>query len=177
MESAYAGHIESSGSFKWGVAHGSYQQKLGTNLCITTGGNVQAVDAIAVFTATPKLGRPGVGLVPPSGSPFDAKAEYPSGAVDAWRLASAIAAASTSSCAPQARAIRTEPPRRLVANRAAGRGYARESHPRLCTRPRTLHRAEVTGGIVCAAFRVRLFVCDGRHVSSTRIQTGADPVR
>src|SRR3954449_2393509 len=63
MASAYTGHIERNSSFDCGVAHGSYQQKLGTNLCITTGRNAQPVDAIAIFTATPKLGRSRAGLV------------------------------------------------------------------------------------------------------------------
>src|SRR5437870_2661844 len=63
MASAYASHRERTSSLNCGVAHGSYQQKLGTNLCITTGQNAQAVDAIAIFTATPKLGTPRVGLV------------------------------------------------------------------------------------------------------------------
>jgi hypothetical protein len=142
------------------MAHGSYQQKLGTNLCITTGRNTQAVDAIAVFTATPKLGRPGAGLVPPSGSPLDAKAEYASRAADAWRPASAIAAASASSCAPQARAIRTEPPRRLVPNSCCEAQLCAGKPPLAYPRGRVRFIVPKSR----AAFYVRLFVCDGRHV-------------
>jgi hypothetical protein len=62
------------------------------------------------------------------------------------------------------------PPRaELLLRGAAMRG---EATARLSTRPCALHRAEVTGGILRAAFRMRR---QARMIN--RIQTGAHPVR
>jgi hypothetical protein len=154
MASAYTDHIERNSSFDCGVAHGSYQQKLGTNLCITTGRNAQPVDAITVLTAIPKLGTSRAGLV--SLDPAARSMRIPStrpAPPTHGAPASAIAARSASSCASQPAPSRSSRP--STASVLRGAVMRGEATARLCTRPRALHRAEITGGILCAAFRMR----------------------
>ncbi|WP_175161852.1 hypothetical protein [Paraburkholderia fynbosensis] len=50
-----------------GLEYRSYQQNLFKNLCISARQNPQAVDAIAVFVAMPKLGRLHVVAMPVMG--------------------------------------------------------------------------------------------------------------
>jgi hypothetical protein len=153
MESAYGRHIGQINSFDCGAPHGSYQQKLGTNLCITTGQNPQAIDAIAIFTAMPKLGTPhpdrNCGCAPePS---VDALGRFERGMPRRYHTV----------------AIH----RRDITVDASGENALRGEAVRGSRRSLMLAAA---CGASCG-MRVRLLVCDGTRVLSSRIQTGANP--